>query len=118
VIAIEAFKYKNPTLLLAVFQVESEFSPTALSNVGAIGLGQIMWRSWGEELKKAGIAREPRDLYEVTVNIRATSFVIETLLKNSGGDIQKTLTAYLGAHQKPYQDKIAYNFLNLNLARN
>jgi hypothetical protein len=113
----EAFKCNHPTLLLSVFQAESEFSPTALSYAGAIGLGQIMWKSWGEDLKKAGIAKEARDLYDVEINIKATAFVLDMLLKNSGGDIQKTLAAYLGAHQKPYQDKIAYNFLNLSLMR-
>lgn len=117
IIVTEAFKYKNPILLLAVFQAESEFNPTALSHAGAIGLGQIMWKSWGDELKKAGIAREARDLYDIATNVQATSFVLDTLLKTNGGDIQKTLTSYLGAHQKPYQDKIAYNFLNLSLTK-
>ena len=50
-----ALKTNKPLLILAVSMQESEFNPTAVSDKGAKGGTQVMWKYWGPELVKAGI---------------------------------------------------------------
>lgn len=108
----EALKTNKPLLILAIFSAESEFNPGAVSNAGALGLGQIMWKYWGEDLKKAEIAKESRDLFDYDTNIQATSFILEKLLKGNN-DIAIALTKYLGASNNYYKNKITETLTNL-----
>jgi len=112
---VEVAKYKNPLLLLSLMQAESEFSPTAISSAGAIGLGQVMWKHWGDALVKAGICKEKRDLFDYRINIQATSFILQDLLTRSGGNVEKALDRYLGTGNKAYKNKIVWNFMNLSI---
>jgi hypothetical protein len=109
----EALKTNKPLLLLALPHVESEFTPTAVSNVGAKGLTQVMWRTWGPDLIKMGIAKEERDLFDIDVSIQAGNYVLDQCLKQSGGDVAKTLERYLGGRDGYYKNRITENLANL-----
>ena len=113
----EVFRYDHPLLLLALCQAESEFSPTAYSSVGAVGLGQIRWTIWGKTLTQAGILKESRDLYDVSMNIRATNFIIGTLMKSAKGNPVAILEAYVGGKHRPYVEKVSTNFLHLSMIK-
>jgi len=113
----EVFRYDHPILLLAICQVESEFSPTAYSSAQAVGLGQIRWTIWGKTLTQAGILKEARDLYDVSMNIRATNYIIGTLMKSAKGNPVAILESYVGGKSKPYVDKVSQNFLHLSMIK-
>lgn len=61
----------DPYLILAVIKVESEFSPVAVSEKGAIGLMQIMPRTGEFVANNAGISYSGRkSLYNPLINVR------------------------------------------------
>jgi len=53
-------------LVTAIIQVESSGNPKAISNKGAYGLMQIRWSVWKDELRKQGIAKEKKDLFNTS----------------------------------------------------
>ena len=97
---------KHPLLMLALVSAESEFTPTAVSVAGAKGLTQVMWKIWGPDLIKAGIAKEERDLFDPSISIRAGEYVLVKCLTASGGDVTKALERYLGGKDGFYTKKI------------
>lgn len=105
IIVNETLKTKRPFLLLAMFKKESEFYPKAKSRVGAKGLGQIM-SMWVPDLKKAGIIRSEKDLFNPVYNIRATDYVISLNLQATNGRYREALDMYLGCAWPPYSDTI------------
>ena len=110
----EVMKCPNPLLIMALIQAESEFSPTAYSSAQAVGLGQIRWVIWGKTLIEAGILKEARDLYDISVSIRATNHILANEIKVSKGDPIKALERYVGGKHKIYVDQVVYNFLHLS----
>ena len=61
----------DPYLILAVIQVESEFTPKAVSGQGAIGLMQVMPATGKYVAKELGISyRGKNTLYDPFVNVR------------------------------------------------
>ena len=104
-IVTESLKTKRPFLLLAMFKKESEFYPKAKSRVGAKGLGQIM-SMWVPDLKKAGIIRSEKDLFNPACNIRATDYVISLNLQETDGRYKEALDRYLGCEWPPYSNTI------------
>jgi soluble lytic murein transglycosylase-like protein len=112
-IAREAVKSDRPLLILAIASVESEMVPSATSGAGAKGLMQIMWKVWGSDLIKAGIAREERDLYNIDTSTRAGNLVIGKLLKQSNGDVKGALEKYLGGRDGYYVNRIQAALSNL-----
>ena len=113
----EVMRYDHPVLLLALLQAESAFSPTAYSSSGAIGLGQITWKIWGKPLVEAGILKEARDLYDVSMNIKATDHIFSLLMKSSKGNTIAALESYVGGKHKAYVEKVAHNFLQLSMIK-
>lgn len=113
----EVFRYDHPLLLLAICQAESEFSPTAISSVGALGIGQIRWMIWEKSLKDAQICKESRDLFDIPSNIRATNFIIGTLMKSAKGNPVEILEAYVGGKSRPYVEKVSQNFMYLSMIK-
>ncbi len=95
-----------PLLMLALISVESEFNPTAVSNVGAKGLTQVMWKVWGADLIKAGIAKEERDLFDIKISILAGEYVLKKCLVASNGNVEKALERYLGGRDGYYTRRI------------
>jgi len=89
-----------PILVLAICKVESHFDPYAVSPVGAIGLGQVM-PTWVPELKKAGIIKAQRDLFDIEMNIRAVGYILQKLFAVEP-DLVHVLYRYYGARSREY----------------
>jgi soluble lytic murein transglycosylase-like protein len=73
-------------LLAAVISIESDFSPHAVSPRGARGLMQIT--------PGVGEAYGARDLFDPYVNIDVGCRYLCSLLKDSGGNLERALAAY------------------------
>ncbi len=87
-------EYKvDPLLVMAIIKVESDFKPEARSNVGAIGLMQLMpivIREVGEEVSVSTRA----DLYNPYKNIRLGVHYFTYLRDKYRNNLEYTLMAY------------------------
>jgi hypothetical protein len=74
----------------------------------ARGLNGIIWLFWADSLIANHIAEVESDLYIPFVNIRASAFIIRTLInQEKGGDvITRVTTRYFGAYSKTYETKM------------
>jgi len=108
-IAQECFKTKYPIILLALMARESSFNPFVRSKAGAIGLGQIHPKFWADKLKRNGLIREVRDLYDPVVNVRCTHFVFLSCLRKTNNDLPKALQRYVGGKNTAYVKDILLN---------
>ena len=73
VIVDECENYENldPYLILAIIQIESEFSPSAVSHRGAVGLMQVMPRTAEFVANEMGMTYKGRSsLYDPLINVR------------------------------------------------
>ncbi len=111
----EALKTERPLLILAMISAESEFVPSATSPKGAIGLMQIIWHFHGKTLIDAKLAKEKRDLYDISVAIQSGNFLMNGFLKQENGDLEKALHRYLGGKDGYYVKRILLNLGNLYL---
>ena len=83
----EANKHKlDAGLVRALVEVESAYSPCAVSPVGAMGLMQLM-PATAESLQVT-------DPYDPSQNITAGTQYLKQMLERYGGDIAKALAAY------------------------
>ncbi len=110
----EANKMSHPVLILAVVSAESNFNPSALSNKGAIGLGQIMYTIWGKELEKQKIIKTRRDLFGIQDNLRATDYILKVILKECKGNVIEALYRYLGTPRLKYSNSIFIDYVALS----
>lgn len=115
-ISVEVMKTSKPLFMLALISVESEFVPAATSSVGAKGLTQVMWKTWGADLIKAGIAKEEKDLFDIDTSVKAGNYVLDKCLIQANGDMAKALEKYLGGKDGWYKNKITENLSNLYIA--
>ncbi len=113
----EVMTTEHPILILAIITAESEFNPTAVSNKGAVGLGQIMYSFHGKSLKDAGIIKEQRDLFNIQNNIRATNHILLYCLRQTKGDPLKAFELYLGGKDRRYIEKIVHSFLYVSMIK-
>jgi len=87
-IAVAAERHRvDPLLLAAIVSVESGFAPRAVSPEGAMGLMQVV----PELAQDYGVTGDLLDPY---VNTDLGSRYVGSLLKDYGGDIERTLAAY------------------------
>ncbi len=105
-----AIRYKMPPALVrAVMHTESAFDPTALSQVGASGLMQLM----------PGTAREMyvKDIFDPKENIEGGVRYLRVLANEFDGDMVKMVAAYnagpdavkkYGGQVPPYPETQAY----------
>lgn len=103
-----AAKYDvDPKLVSAVAETESDFSQDARSEVGAIGVMQLMPDT------AASLGVNPYDAKE---NIEGGTHYLRQMLDTFGGDIQKAVAAYNAGPQAvkdyggvpPYKETIGY----------
>jgi hypothetical protein len=111
----EVLKTERPLLILAMISTESEFVPSATSHKDAIGLMQIIWRFHGKALVEAQLAKEKRDLYDISTSIQSGNFLMNGFLKQENGDLEKALHRYLGGKDGNYVRRILLNLGNLYL---
>ena len=84
----------DPYLVLAVIQVESEFSPKALSKKGAIGLMQVMPGTGEFMAKEMGIDYNGRkSLYDPFINVKLGIHYL-SLLTERYDSTERALDAY------------------------
>lgn len=115
IIVEETFKHKHPAFLLAIMSVESQFCPFAKGPTGDYGLGQVVWETHKQSLSKSGIAKEARDLFDIEVNVRATSVIFNDALSRAKGDPTQAMKLYVGAHKSKYQAELFVNFASMML---
>lgn len=90
-------------LIKAIIQVESSGNPKAESKKGAIGLMQIRWSVWKEELKRRGIAKKRSDLFNPKVNVKAGRYILAHYMDRHDGNLEKALHGYSGGARRYYQ---------------
>ncbi len=84
----------DPFLILAVIQVESNFSPRAVSNKGAIGLMQVTPSTAEYLAEKLGISiRGNKSLHDPFINVRLGIYYL-SLLQDRFDNIEHALLAY------------------------
>tara|TARA_R100001082_G_scaffold102627_1_gene72881 strand:- start:86 stop:544 length:459 start_codon:yes stop_codon:yes gene_type:complete len=72
---------KDVIELLAISSVESDLNPKAISHKGAVGLFQVMCRTWSKALGYNSIKDCNKLLLKPENNIRAGSYVLTTIRK-------------------------------------
>lgn len=90
-------------LVNAIIQVESSGNPKAISNKGAYGLMQIRWSIWKDELKKAGIVKEKRDLFNPRINIEAGKYILAHYMDKHDNNLKAALNSYSGGAKRYYE---------------
>jgi len=84
-------------LVYAVIRTESKFNETAISDVGAKGLMQLMESTANECNSKGGFGYDiPEDIYVPEVNISLGCYYLKQLIDSYDGDITLAVTAYNG----------------------
>jgi soluble lytic murein transglycosylase-like protein len=79
----------NPTLVLGIIQVESNFNPSAVSSRGAYGLMQINHQVWKNEL-----LIDKKKIFEIDYNIHLGLNILNRYLKISKGNLNQALHYY------------------------
>ncbi len=90
----------DPKLLLAIAKVESNFNPSAVSPVGAVGIMQLMPDTAEWMSKKLGESYNPELLYQPEYNIHIGSKYLRFLLDYWDQDINKAITSYNAGQTK------------------
>jgi len=109
--------YNHRLWILALMATESHFDTHAYSRTGAIGLGQIM-PLWVKELKENNILQRKTDLWNATLNINATKYILDRYLEKANGDFKASLTFYFGRKSRNYVNKVYLNLGSLVVALN
>lgn len=76
----------EPKLIIALMTIESNFNRTAVSPVGAMGLGQLMPGTAGD----LGV----NDAFNISQNIKGTVNYLSQLLKTFNGNLELSLASY------------------------
>jgi len=92
----------NDTLLFNIARVESNFNPKAVSKKGALGMYQIRHVVWEKELKKQGIIKHRKDLFDEKKSKEAAIYIL-TKYHRQTGDLRKTLHKYSGGAKNYFQ---------------
>jgi len=90
-------------LVTAIIQVESSGNPKAISNKGAYGLMQIRWSVWKDELRKQGIAKEKKDLFNPRINIEAGKYILAHYMDKHDNNLKAALNSYSGGAKRYYE---------------
>lgn len=90
----------DPFLLLAVISIESGFNPFAESNVGALGLMQIMPKVHADKFKQFGGVKQALDPW---VNMQVGAQILREYIDRFGSE-HVALRAYVGASSETPSD--------------
>jgi len=94
-VTAESEKYNlNPTIMLELIRVESNFDSQAISKVGAKGLCQINPRTAQELARELKLEYSEEKLFDDHYNIQLGTYYLAKLLKEYNMDYHKALTAY------------------------
>lgn len=93
----------NPNLIVAIIITESHAKIRAKSNVGAVGLMQIYYDVWKNEI---GISEE--ELYDPETNVRYGTKILKYYLDRYDGNVVDALMGY----NTGSRDKINMNYIN------
>ena len=111
-------KQPYPLLIASIIQRESSFDSTATNRVGrtlVIGLMQIYCtRNHIKQLRKAGIIKSMRDLYDPTANIKAGAFILQNIIRINHGNLVKSLEMYCGGSRR-YSSRVLETLGQLTL---
>lgn len=91
-------------LINSIILVESNGNPKAKSKKGALGLMQVRYCVWKDELKEKGIIKKRNDLFHPQKNINAGTYILAKYIAQTG-DIRKALVKYSGG-SKTYAKKV------------
>jgi len=97
----------QPELVLAVIHIESNFSPYAISSVGARGLMQVM-PFWLKE-----IGRSEDNLFQLQTNLRYGCTILKHYLDKEKGNRTRALSRYNGTREYSYAAKV-FHLLHTN----
>ncbi|HHV79336.1 MAG TPA: lytic transglycosylase domain-containing protein [Firmicutes bacterium] len=81
-------------LVVALIRVESKFKPTAVSEVGACGLMQLMPETAKEVASRNGLDFSHQMLFDPSYNIVVGCTYLKELMQRYQGDEMATLAAY------------------------
>ncbi len=90
----------SPELVLAVIEVESNFSQYAISVAGARGLMQVM-PFWLKEIGKPGDS-----LFRIQTNLRFGCTILKYYLQKEKGNLHAALKRYNGTRESKYAFKV------------
>lgn len=90
----------DPYTVLSVMRIESFFDPNAVSNMGAIGLMQIMPETgkWIAHKLKMDDSFSDKTLYDPANNIRFACWYLSFLTNRFGGKESAVICAYNAGH--------------------
>lgn len=106
-----------PLLILAVIATESNFQPYAKSNVGAIGLSQVL--PYYHQEKIAKLKKYNLSIWSIPGNILVGSEILKEYLINANGNIYNALQMYngsLGDESYKYSYKVLHHLSVLKSA--
>ena len=111
-------KQPYPLLVASIIKQESNFDTTATNKVGktlVIGLMQIyLTQNHIQQLEKAGIISNVRDLFNPETNIKAGVFILKDIIRIQKGDLSKSLVMYCEG-SRGYSRKVLENLGQLSL---
>jgi len=96
---------RKPPLVERIIKVESSYNPKVVSKKGAIGLMQVRYSVWHRDLKKAGIIKSRKCLFNPQVNIKAGTYILNHYLKLCSKNLECALQKYSG-NAKNYYKKV------------
>ncbi|NOR27529.1 MAG: transglycosylase SLT domain-containing protein [Lutibacter sp.] len=111
-IILEAEKYDNGLLILAIIAKESNFRQYAHHlRMNARGLTQIRPYIWFDELKQNDIIDHSNELWDYKKNIEACNYILNDYFKRYK-TLKKVLTKYSG-NANMYKEKVTKNLKEL-----
>lgn len=96
----------KPEVVLSVIEVESNFNPYAISNVGARGLMQVM-PFWLKEIGRPGDS-----LFRVQTNLRYGCTILKYYLEKERGNLTHALARYNGSRGSRVYPRKVYHALD------
>lgn len=84
----------DPILIYSIIKAESNFNEEIESNMGAIGLMQLMEETAKEQSRKLGIEYKKENLYNPEYNIRMGTKYFSSLLKTFNNNYLLAFAAY------------------------